>query len=86
MSSLIERLLADGEGPSVEFVSATAAFSHIAASVVAMLNGNGGYVLIGVADNGHPVGLLDAPAIAQNLRAELAEAISPPRLPRCRCR
>ena len=52
--------LGDSEGIRLEYKSARARPEQIVRAVVALLNLEGGYVVVGVDDRGNPEGLTDA--------------------------
>ena len=60
MSSEIRKLIKDGENENVEFKTRRVHLETIAKSICAMLNSQGGVILIGVSDDGEIAGI-DAP-------------------------
>ncbi|OZC01190.1 ATP-binding protein [Rubricoccus marinus] len=73
----IDQIIAQGEGPSIEFVNAFADPARVAAHVAALLNSGGGYILVGVDELGRPSGDVDAEASATTLQSYLARHITP---------
>ena len=75
MSALAE-LISSGESEWLEFKT-VADPKRVAASVVAMLNGHGGQVLVGVAEDGAIHGVERAQEAADRLRTFLRERVTP---------
>lgn len=73
---LLKNLLKQGESEQLEFLEAVRKDS-IARNLCAFLNGDGGRVLVGVSDDGMPVGLADAKKYIEELKIFLLEAIVP---------
>ncbi|MBC7447717.1 MAG: ATP-binding protein [Hymenobacteraceae bacterium] len=72
-------LLAAGEGERLEFKKTLTHAYKIARTLVAFANTAGGTVLIGVLDNGHPVGMRDAEEERFALRQ--AQVLTDPEVP-----
>lgn len=73
---ITSHLLRDGESPTVAFVSSASAVDEIGQNVCAMLNSEGGVILIGANQDGnviHPVSELQA----DHLRSFLHQNVSP---------
>jgi len=75
--TLVERLIEKGEGPTIEFVRSPEDLGQVAAHVVAMLNSGGGYVVLGVDEEGRVLGIPDAGKVAEGVQAFLVDRISP---------
>ena len=73
----LERLVAEGESETVEFKKSTAQLPRAGETLCALLNGQGGTVLIGVAPDGAIVGQQIADTTHQDL-ARMLERFEPP--------
>ena len=73
---LLKNLIKQGENEQLEFLESVRKDS-IARNLCAFLNGDGGRILVGVSDNGMPVGLEDAKQYIEELKIYLLEAIVP---------
>lgn len=71
-----ERLLAEGESARLEFKSSVEPMDSIGQSVCAFLNTNGGVVIVGVDEEGKPIGSATEDD-AKSLRKFLREKITP---------
>ena len=69
---LLKNLLKQGESEQLEFLESVRKDS-IARNLCAFLNGDGGRILVGVSDNGMPVGLEDAKQYIEELKIYLLE-------------
>jgi ATP-dependent DNA helicase RecG len=72
----IERVVASGESTQVEFKLSTGQRSDAARAACGMLNGNGGFVLFGVTDDGRIVGQQVSTGTLEDVAREL-QRISP---------
>ncbi|HEX2077094.1 MAG TPA: RNA-binding domain-containing protein [Longimicrobium sp.] len=72
----IERVVASGESTQVEFKLSTGQRSDAARTACGMLNGNGGFVLFGVTDDGRIVGQQVSTGTLEDIAREL-QRISP---------
>lgn len=72
----IERVVASGESTQVEFKLSTGQRSDAARAACGMLNGNGGFVLFGVTDDGRIVGQQVGTSTLEDVAREL-QRISP---------
>ncbi len=73
---LLKNLIKQGENEQLEFLESVRKDS-IARNLCAFLNGDGGRILVGISDNGMPVGLEDAKQYIEELKIYLLEAIVP---------
>ena len=73
---LLKSLIKQGENEQLEFLESVRKDS-IARNLCAFLNGDGGRILVGISDNGMPVGLEDAKQYIEELKIYLLEAIVP---------
>ena len=78
----LKQLVAGGESETVEFKTSTGQRTRIAETVCAMLNGSGGFVIIGVNDRGQLIGQQVSPRTIEHLTHELRR-IEPPAFPDC---
>jgi len=78
--SELRKIVARGETETLELKATMPAQQTIAKHVCGFLNAQGGRLLIGVAEQGHVVGLHNAERVAEELRHDLMAAISPPAL------
>lgn len=76
-SSDLSKMLAQGEGPHLEFKSGRVAAEMVARSVVAFLNQGGGRVVLGVNDDGGVTGLPDAAGVVRQLQERLTKLVQP---------
>lgn len=67
----IERVVADGESAQVEFKLSTGQRTDGAKAACGMLNGNGGFVLFGVSDDGRIVGQQVSTATLEDVAREI---------------
>ncbi|MDX1420948.1 MAG: ATP-binding protein [Rubricoccaceae bacterium] len=74
----LRRLVALGEGPHLEFKHRVPRPERIAREVIALANGRGGRVLLGVGDDGTLVGLKDTEEELFALRGALDAHCEPP--------
>ena len=74
-SSEVRHLIDQGEGPTVEFKEDFT--TAIAREIVAFANGSGGVILVGVADDGTPVGVDDPRRIADRVMGLCRTGIKP---------
>lgn len=77
----IEKLVAKGESEVLEFKKSTGQLSEATKTVCALLNGRGGVVVFGVADNGDIVGQHVATKTLEDISHELSR-IDPPAFPK----
>jgi ATP-dependent DNA helicase RecG len=75
--TLISQLLSHGESAQVEFKSGVDKEAHIEEAACAFLNAQGGVIVVGVKDDGCPVGVRRAEEKVESLQQRLWEAISP---------
>lgn len=74
----LEKILKKGETKALDFVENSKAVETIARSVCALLNTDGGRVVVGVESNGQVVGIRDAGSVEmQEIRTFLENAITP---------
>jgi ATP-dependent DNA helicase RecG len=73
----LERQIQGGESATVEFLGKAESFEAVLETVVAFLNTRGGYVYIGVQDDGQIIGVPNAEKAASSIYSRLQEAISP---------
>jgi ATP-dependent DNA helicase RecG len=73
----LEAIVATGESEAVEFKKSTAQLPRAGETLCAMLNGQGGFVLIGIAPDGKIVGQQVADTTHQDL-ARMLERFEPP--------
>lgn len=76
-SSDLSKMLAQGEGPHLEFKSGTRFADMAARSVVAFLNQGGGRVVLGVKDDGSAIGVPNAADVVKQLRERLTKLVQP---------
>lgn len=76
----LRNLIARGEGERLEFKSGDTPSSKVAEVICGFLNKDGGQLLIGVGDRGKIIGVENSETIANRLRSELPNQISPPAL------
>jgi ATP-dependent DNA helicase RecG len=76
-STVTERLLQTGETARVEFKSDASDVAGVGSAVCALLNGEGGTVIVGVDDSGRPVKADLSEGAADALRHQLVERIAP---------
>ena len=53
----IQKWIADGEGPNLDFKQTITSAAKIARSIVAFANSRGGKIVVGVEDHGHIIGV-----------------------------
>lgn len=77
MSSEIRKLVKEGESERVEFKTGRVHLATIAKSICAMLNSQGGVILVGVADDGEIAGVNDPDESMAEINSHIAEQLSP---------
>jgi ATP-dependent DNA helicase RecG len=76
-NTLLHQFIAQGESDQVEFVARVGETAKVEESACALLNAQGGVILVGV-DDGRLIGVEEAGPARQAIQRRLSEAISPP--------
>lgn len=74
----LQELIREGEGEQVEFKKKTTHPTRISRTLASLANTRGGYVLVGVDDDGHIVGVRDATEEMYVLREAATHFVDPP--------
>ncbi len=74
-------MMSEGEGPTLEFKQDISQRSDFAGELTALANTDGGYVLLGVADDGHVVGVADVEIAMQQVASICRDNCRPPLYP-----